>query len=854
MDSFRLLVGLCVVVLYGALCSAGEVPIPGFRPPAIPIVTSDPHCQNWIRANTTTESEGVTFWDGRARGMVGSLRIDGKVYRWLGVHEFEVDPAKNVVTYPSIDISPGFCDINNMRARNAEDCNRYCVKTEGCRAFVMTDTTCYLKSCVEPREKSQNHQSTIIIPDADSFDNQDIAPGKCDISHHDVNSESECAQACAESEKCKAYVIDHSKSPNICYLKSCTTPQTARDGHKSFFPRSIHPTPPAQPEALTQKSVRVYPTRTILEYELPGVLGVTVTTLNTMFPDDLLKMSMPTTTITINVRSLDGKTHSVEAYMEALASHTVDDLDEEVVVNSWKSSTALGAKVGSTAQNIFGVWGDHVTIDWGYLYLGTEIRTSGSATSGASDCDTLHKAFEEKGALPAIEEGHKQPARQGPLAIAVAQSLGSVDANGATVSFVYAYDDVASVYYFGQTQKAYWTTTYSTILNAIDAAFTSYKDDLSRATAFDKKLLTDLAAKGGDKYATICSMAYRQTIAATKVTWNPSAKKAELFLKEISTNGDMQTADVIFPASPMFLYINSTLLQMLLDPLMRFANNETWNPYTDPYCPHQIGVFPVANDTTAAQEEMPMENTGNLFLMMLGILQRNGGDVSFYYPHYFKVMTKWADYLMSTLPFPENQLCTDDFMGAIPNNTNLAAKGIIALNAYAELCYAATKDDTCRSKYQTAAIGFAKTWLKEAIVDDPTPHSVLSFTLKNTWSTKYNLLWQRLLNMKDTPFPNFDELAEQEVNWYIYKAKDYGTSLDVRNDWSKIDWLSWASALTKKEENYKIIMDKMYNFLNTSPSRCPFTDLYVVDTGKALGTGSFVARPVVGGFFAKALL
>jgi len=349
-------------------------------------------------------------------------------------------------------------------------------------------------------------------------------------------------------------------------------------------------------------------------------------------------------------------------------------------------------------------------------------------------------------------------------------------------------------------------------------------------------------------------MAYRQTMAATKLTINPDTKKPEMFLKEISTNGDMQTADVIFPASPMFLYVNPTLLQMLVDPLMRFANNETWHSYTDPYCPHQIGVFPVANDTTAAQEQMPMENTGNMFLMMLGILQRNGGDVSFYYPKYFKVMTHWADYLMSTLPFPENQLCTDDFMGALPNNTNLAAKGIIALNAFAELCYAATKDDSCRTKYGNAAKEFAKTWLKEAYVDDPSPHTALSFSLKTTWSTKYNLLWQRILGMKDTPFENFEDLAEMEVSWYIYKAKEYGTSLDIRNDWAKIDWLSWAAALTKKDDKYNTLMDKMYNFLNTSPSRCPFTDLYVVDSGNALGLGSFVTRPVVGGFFAKALL
>jgi len=184
---------------------------------------------------------------------------------------------------------------------------------------------------VEPHVKSKDHQSTIIVPDADAFEGKDISPGSCDVKNLKVSSEGECAKACAEAGKCKAYVIDHSKSPNVCYLKSCTSPLKDRDGHKSFIPKSIHPAPPPQPQALTQKSVRVYPTRTIIELELPGVMAVTVTTLNTMFPDDLLKMSMPTTTIKVDVRSLDGKKHTVEAYLEALASHTVDDLDEEVV-------------------------------------------------------------------------------------------------------------------------------------------------------------------------------------------------------------------------------------------------------------------------------------------------------------------------------------------------------------------------------------------------------------------------------------------------------------------------------------------------------------------------------------------
>lgn len=101
--------------------------------------------------------------------------------------------------------------------------------------------------------------------------------------------------------------------------------------------------------------------------------------------------------------------------------------------------------------------------------------------------------------------------------------------------------------------------------------------------------------------------------------------------QQISTNGDMQTMDVIFPASPMFLYSNPELLKRLLLPVLSFANNETgtffsnvspWSsgPQSEhklneceaqltldsvamlqPFSPHQIGTYPIADATTASQ-------------------------------------------------------------------------------------------------------------------------------------------------------------------------------------------------------------------------------------------------------------
>jgi len=136
--------------------------------------------------------------------------------------------------------------------------------------------------------------------------------------------------------------------------------------------------------------------------------------------------------------------------------------------------------------------------------------------------------------------------------------------------------------------------------------------------------------------------------------------------QEISTNGDMQTMDVIYPSSPLFLHYNPELLKLLLIPVLDFANNGTSTPFSSPFSPHQIGTYPIADATTKSQEPMPMENTGNMFLMLAGIVQRSS-DASFLKP-YMPMLTTWADYLVDSLPFPANQLCTDDFTGRLVNN------------------------------------------------------------------------------------------------------------------------------------------------------------------------------------------
>jgi len=241
------------------------------------------------------------------------------------------------------------------------------------------------------------------------------------------------------------------------------------------------------------------------------------------------------------------------------------------------------------------------------------------------------------------------------------------------------------------------------------------------------------------------------------------------------------------------------------------------------------------------QEQMPMEESGNLLIMLAAIAQQQNNDVS-YLTQYMPVLKTWAEYLNSTLPDPGLQTCTDDFEGPSPHNVNLALKGIIGLGSYALIQkYAGNQAEY--NTFFSLAQGYVQDWISMANDGD---HYRLQYNLPNTWSIKYNLLWQYILDLDLYP----DSVATEEIAYYFTRANEYGIPLDVRGNLTKCDWMSWAAAMGS-ETQASNIYGYLYNFANTSPSRVPFSDYY--DSAKNTVIG-FKARPVMGGLYARALL
>ena len=176
------------------------------------------------------------------------------------------------------------------------------------------------------------------------------------------------------------------------------------------------------------------------------------------------------------------------------------------------------------------------------------------------------------------------------------------------------------------------------------------------------------------------------------------------------------------------------------------------------------------------------------------------------------------------------------------HNANLALKAIDALEAYADLAHLQGKEDISRN-YSKIAHDYAGKWIQ---MDKEGDHYKLAYDSPNTWSQKYNLVWDQILGYNLFP----KSVRESEITFYQTKLYRYGLPLDNRADYTKLDWSIWTATLASSPGAFDAIMNPIARWVNETPSRVPLTDWYDTKTGKQVG---FQARSVVGGLFIKAL-
>ena len=591
-------------------------------------------------------------------------------------------------------------------------------------------------------------------------------------------------------------------------------------------------------QAMPQTGLRVFPTRTIYDFEASGV-HLTLTFLTPMLPADLDLMSWPVTYLSWKVRSVDGKEHQVSIEYDNTAQLVVNTEDEPVVWRQEKVGDLSVLRMGTKAQPVLQKSGDDLRIDWGYLYVA--VPASQSPHSVVANVDEVIGTFAERGSLPRADTHMPRPARDHMPAMAVVFDLGKVAADPLERHLILAYDQTYAIEYFHKPLRPYWRLKRAKISDLLGEAEQNYASLVKRCETFDADLVTDLTRVGGEKYARLAALAYRQALAAQALAAGPDGEP--FFLpKENFSNGCIGTVDVIYPASPILLLLNPKLLEASLAPLFKYAESDRW-PF--PFAPHDLGTYPLANGQVygggekSDVDQMPVEESGNMLLMVAAIAKAEG-EAKFAVK-YWPLLTKWAEYLRAKGFDPANQLCTDDFAGHLAHNANLSLKAIEALNAYAELAGMLGKAQE-HELYHKTAQEFAQQWVKMA---DDGDHYRLAFDKPGTWSQKYNLVWDKVLGFHLFP----DEVAEKEIAYYQHKGR-FGFPLDNRKDYTKLDWEFWSATLADSSAGWENLIAPICDWANESASRVPLTDWYWATDGTQVG---FQARSVVGGLYIKML-
>lgn len=162
-----------------------------------------------------------------------------------------------------------------------------------------------------------------------------------------------------------------------------------------------------------------------------------------------------------------------------------------------------------------------------------------------------------------------------------------------------------------------WKSWFRTENELLTFHYADFANANALASNYSQQLAIDAYESGADDYVDIVALSARQVLGAT--SFSGTAENPILFLKEISSNGNFQTIDVIFPSFPFFMYTSPRWLAYLLEPLIEHMLS---GQYPNTYAMHDLGThFPNATGHPDGNDEyMPVEECGNILIMGLALV------------------------------------------------------------------------------------------------------------------------------------------------------------------------------------------------------------------------------------------
>ena len=770
-----------------ASCTA-KAPTTSLRAPSYPIVTIDPYTSIWSPSDDLTACP-TEHWTGKVQPLLGVLTVDGQSYRFLGREETEEFRA----------VAAGGREHNWDGAYSTDGGRSW---TAGKGAFGPSGRKPMTGTWINSGD-IRARRTVLLPPDAKDLWLCVTTIGEADFYANGVKVVSTSGRQEIRYFPIPAEALEKARADGGTLQLEGRSRMKGKDVFVDMgvYEKLRHEE--RYPEAAVQTSAGVLPMSTIYKFTC-GAVELEVKFTAPLLMEDLDLLSRPVNYISYSVRSLDSREHSLGIRFEAGREVALDyATDEKAQASAFKRNGLQYARTACTDQNPLWKSGDNVRIDWGAFYLAADSKMAEAEATPDGD-------------------------------IALTCSLGS--ARSASGMVMVGYDDIFSIQYFGQNLRPWWNKDGSSCIEEqFEAASREYKALMKKADAFDADLTKKAAEAGGQKYAEICALAYRQAVSAHKLVESPEGELLWLS-KENNSNGSIGTVDVTYPSTPLFFLYNTELVKGMLNGIFHYSESGKW---TKPFPAHDLGTYPLANGQTYGGD-MPVEEAGNMLILSAAVCRYEGR--ADYAAKHWETLSEWAGYLAEFGLDPEDQLCTDDFAGRFAHNVNLSAKAILGIASYglmAEMLGETLTAEEHLSKAREMAIQ----WEEMARDGD---HYRLCFDQSGTWSQKYNLVWDSLLDLHVFP----EGIMAKEIPYYLTKLNEWGLPLDCRKDYTKTDWILWTATMAPSRDDFDALVDLVWKYYDETFDRIPMGDwVNTLDTGHP----AFKARSVVGGVFMKML-
>ncbi|KAH8995311.1 hypothetical protein EDB92DRAFT_1794666, partial [Lactarius akahatsu] len=566
-------------------------------------------------------------------------------------------------------------------------------------------------------------------------------------------------------------------------------------------------------------NVTVSPTQTKLIADA-GPMQINLTFLNPIEPGDWVKQSIPFSYMTLTAESLDGTAHVMQVYSDINLGITKLDYDHSTV--------------GGMALN-----GGHFDYairpqpEWGTLNFGMQSVSDsdyGDITTNVSQVLASRDLFRLNGVLGNIDQGYdKAQEYQDSTVFAISRNLGTIRATrdpvisaiGYRANLVINYTDLSRA---TQQRKLLYEDKYGGKGDILADFISDFANASSRAQELDLKILQHASPISGPLWDLV-SLATAQVYGSFHLTYGIDAdgtgdfNKSDVmaFMRNIggSNTNRVNAVETLYSAFPAFMYIDPGLGRLFLEPLFRLQASQI---YTNRYAAADVERLYLSSRSCISLTNSPFAKDSGNMLIMTYAHARASGDFSLISRYYDTVLISWANYLSNVTLLVHNQSSADGLSS--DNQTNLAIKGIIAIEAMSKMS-SIVKRDADVDKYSSTAASLYAQWKSLALTSDK--HLLATYEQVGSWTLGYNLFADVWLNTSVVESPVYDGQStfinnlSSTSNFSNYGMPVDNLGTDADNPGPVSSWSMFAAAMMPNPDQRTTLISRVHNRESTYP-------------------------------------